>query len=150
MGRAAVPDADPLAAERNEPWPGGRTNHYLFDMNRDWFVQSQHETRGRVRTFLEWHPQVVVDLHRRTSCCLTLSGVTGTSPTTVLGNSRDAAPRRSTGNQRLRQVPEGVHHGDSLEILTVGQVFGQQESAAGASRGGGNQTVPEREGVPVL
>lgn len=63
QGRGAEPDPDPLAAERDEPWPGGRTNHYLFDMNRDWFIQSQPETRGRTRTLLDWHPQVVVDLH---------------------------------------------------------------------------------------
>ena len=46
-GRAAEPDGDRLAAERDEPWPGGRTNHYLFDMNRDWIARSQPETRGR-------------------------------------------------------------------------------------------------------
>jgi uncharacterized membrane protein YgcG len=57
------PDAEPFAAEHNEPWPGGRSNHYLFDMNRDWFAQSQLETRGRTRFFLQWFPQVVVDLH---------------------------------------------------------------------------------------
>ncbi len=57
------PDAEPFAAEHNEPWPGGRANHYLFDMNRDWFAQSQLETRGRTRFFLQWYPQVVVDLH---------------------------------------------------------------------------------------
>ncbi len=57
------PDAEPFAAEHNEPWPGGRANHYLFDMNRDWFAQSQAETRGRTKFFLQWFPQVVVDLH---------------------------------------------------------------------------------------
>jgi hypothetical protein len=63
LGRAAKPDADPLSAEHDEPWPGGRSNHYLFDMNRDWFSQSQPETLGRLRLALEWFPQVVVDLH---------------------------------------------------------------------------------------
>ena len=63
QGRAAAPDAEPLSAEHDEPWPGGRANHYLFDMNRDWFAQSQPETRGRTRLFLEWFPHVVVDLH---------------------------------------------------------------------------------------
>ncbi|MPY89285.1 MAG: peptidase M14 [Luteitalea sp.] len=62
-GRAREPDPEPLAAEHDQPWPGGRTNHYLFDMNRDWFAQSQPETRGRTRFFLTWFPQVVVDLH---------------------------------------------------------------------------------------
>jgi hypothetical protein len=63
LGRAATPDPEPLSAEHDEPWPGGRSNHYLFDMNRDWLAQSQPETRGRLRIALEWHPQVVVDLH---------------------------------------------------------------------------------------
>ncbi len=63
LGQAAVPDGEPASAEHDEPWPGGRSNHYLFDMNRDWFSQSQPETRGRTRLFLEWYPQVVVDLH---------------------------------------------------------------------------------------
>ena len=63
MARARWPDPKPYAAEHDEPWPGGRTNHYLFDLNRDLFIQSQPETRGRVRLFLEYRPQVVVDLH---------------------------------------------------------------------------------------
>ncbi len=57
------PDPEPASAEHVEPWPGGRANHYLFDMNRDWFAQSQIETRGRTRFYLEWFPHVVVDLH---------------------------------------------------------------------------------------
>lgn len=57
------PDPDPQAAEHHELWPSGRTNHYLFDMNRDWFANTQPETRGRTRAFLEWYPQVFVDLH---------------------------------------------------------------------------------------
>jgi hypothetical protein len=60
-GRA--PDSDPLAAEHNESWPGGRTNHYYIDMNRDWFALSQPETKGRVKSLLEWLPQIYVDLH---------------------------------------------------------------------------------------
>jgi hypothetical protein len=57
------PVANPLAAEHAEPWPGGRTNHYLFDMNRDWFAMTQPETRGRIKTLLDWYPVVFVDLH---------------------------------------------------------------------------------------
>ena len=63
LGRAAEPDPEPASAEHDEPWPGGRSNHYLFDMNRDYFAMSQPETQGRVRVMLEWFPQVVVDLH---------------------------------------------------------------------------------------
>ena len=63
LGRALEPDPEPASAEHDEPWPGGRSNHYLFDMNRDYFSLSQPETRGRVKVMLDWFPQVVVDLH---------------------------------------------------------------------------------------
>ena len=63
LGRGPEPDPNPQSAEHDEPWPGGRVNHYLFDMNRDYFSLSQRETQGRVKTMLEWYPQVVVDLH---------------------------------------------------------------------------------------
>jgi hypothetical protein len=63
QGEAATPDAEPAAIEHDQPWPGGRYNHYLFDMNRDWFAQTQPETRGRVALYREWWPHVVVDLH---------------------------------------------------------------------------------------
>lgn len=52
-----------MSLEHDEPWPGGRSNHYLFDLNRDWFALSQPESRGRVRVFLDWFPQVTADLH---------------------------------------------------------------------------------------
>ena len=55
--------ADRLSAEHNEPWPGGRTNHYLFDMNRDWLAQTQPETRGRIDAINTYLPLVVIDLH---------------------------------------------------------------------------------------
>lgn len=63
MAQARWPDADPYSAEHDEPWPGGRVNHYLFDLNRDLFIQSQPETAGKVRVFLEYWPHIVVDLH---------------------------------------------------------------------------------------
>jgi zinc carboxypeptidase len=58
-----LPNANPEAIEHTEAWPGGRTNHYLFDMNRDWFALTQPETRGRIKVLQEWFPQVFVDLH---------------------------------------------------------------------------------------
>ena len=65
QGRAALPDATPYNAEHDEPWPGGRSNHYLFDMNRDWFAQTQPETRGRITLAREYWPHVTVDLHEQ-------------------------------------------------------------------------------------
>ncbi|MEM8769049.1 MAG: M14 family zinc carboxypeptidase, partial [Pseudomonadota bacterium] len=58
-----TPQGSTIAAERVEGWPSGRTNHYLIDMNRDWFAQTQPEIVGRVRTFLEYYPLVYVDSH---------------------------------------------------------------------------------------
>lgn len=52
-----------LAAEHRQDWPRARTNHYLFDMNRDWFALTQPETRGRVKVFQEFFPVVHADVH---------------------------------------------------------------------------------------
>ena len=57
------PLADRHTAEHDQPWPRGRFNHYLFDLNRDWFALTQPETRGKVASFLEWNPVVYVDSH---------------------------------------------------------------------------------------
>jgi hypothetical protein len=63
MGQSRWPDPASYSAEHDEPWPGGRVNHYLFDLNRDLFIQSQPETRGKVDVFLEFWPHIVVDFH---------------------------------------------------------------------------------------
>lgn len=55
--------ADRRSAEHNEPWPSGRTNHYLFDMNRDWIALTQPEIKGQVDALLKYYPLVFVDLH---------------------------------------------------------------------------------------
>ncbi|WP_339768651.1 M14 family metallopeptidase [uncultured Paraglaciecola sp.] len=54
---------DRLTAEHNEPWPRGRANHYLFDMNRDWLAITQPETKGRIASMNHYRPLVVIDLH---------------------------------------------------------------------------------------
>jgi hypothetical protein len=56
---------DPLAREHREPWPAGRTNHYNFDLNRDWAWQTQVETRQRMKQYLHWMPHVHVDYHEQ-------------------------------------------------------------------------------------
>lgn len=56
---------DPASREHAEPWPGGRTNHYNFDLNRDWAWQTQVETRQRIKKYNQWMPQVHVDFHEQ-------------------------------------------------------------------------------------
>lgn len=61
----AAPIADPNAAEHDEPWPGGRTNHYYFDLNRDWLWLIHPESRSRIRVYREYLPQLHVDYHEQ-------------------------------------------------------------------------------------
>lgn len=61
--RGGVPVADPQDREHDEPWPGGRTNHYWFDLNRDWLPIQHPESRGRIQLFHHWRPQLLTDHH---------------------------------------------------------------------------------------
>jgi len=54
---------DPQNREYNEVWPGGRTNHYWFDLNRDWLLVQHPESQGRIKKFHEWKPNVLTDAH---------------------------------------------------------------------------------------
>lgn len=54
---------DPNDREYNEDWPGGRTNHYWFDMNRDWLPVQLPESRARIETFHKWMPNILTDHH---------------------------------------------------------------------------------------
>ncbi|MEM7186166.1 MAG: M14 family zinc carboxypeptidase [Bacteroidota bacterium] len=54
---------DPNDREYREVWPGGRTNHYWFDMNRDWLPAQLPESRARIKTFHDWYPNILTDHH---------------------------------------------------------------------------------------
>jgi hypothetical protein len=58
-----APNVHRLAAEHFQPWPGGRQNHYLIDLNRDWAWATQQESRSRIAAYRAWEPQVYVDFH---------------------------------------------------------------------------------------
>ena len=59
------PNSDPSSREHIEPWPGGRPNHYYFDLNRDWAWQTQLESKQRLALYNQWMPQVHVDFHEQ-------------------------------------------------------------------------------------
>lgn len=63
VGRHYNPRLD--AREHREPWPGGRTNHYYFDLNRDWAWQTQVESQQRMKLYQQWYPQIHVDFHEQ-------------------------------------------------------------------------------------
>ena len=56
-------NTDPRTREFNEPWPRSRTNHYWFDLNRDWMPLQHPESRGRLEMFHYWKPNVLTDHH---------------------------------------------------------------------------------------
>jgi hypothetical protein len=59
------PNPNGDAKEHREPWPGGRTNHYMFDLNRDWAWITQKESKHRIRAYNQWLPHVHVDFHEQ-------------------------------------------------------------------------------------
>ena len=61
----AFQNVRPESREHSEPWPGGRTNHYYFDLNRDWAWQTQVESQHRLKAYLKWMPHVHVDFHEQ-------------------------------------------------------------------------------------
>ncbi|MFZ9262635.1 MAG: M14 family zinc carboxypeptidase [Chitinophagaceae bacterium] len=63
MHKGTPPVADPLDREHTEIWPGGRFNHYWFDLNRDWFLATFPETKNRINFFHKWRPYVQTDHH---------------------------------------------------------------------------------------
>jgi hypothetical protein len=88
MHKSFPPVADPADREHNEVWPGGRTNHYWFDLNRDWLPLSHPESRNRVAFFHKWLPNVCTDYHEM--------GTNGTNffePTKQYGSENPVVPR---------------------------------------------------------
>jgi hypothetical protein len=61
--RGRFPSPSPASMDHGQTWHGSRTNHYLFDLNRDWIVHAHPETRGRMGVFTSWFPHVAADLH---------------------------------------------------------------------------------------
>ena len=61
--RGTAPNFDDQSLIHTGDWPYGRTNHYYFDLNRDWFYLTQPETQGRVKLINQWRPQILVDGH---------------------------------------------------------------------------------------
>lgn len=63
INRSENLNTDSNDREFNEVWPGGRTNHYWFDMNRDWFPVQLPESRARIETYRNWMPNILTDHH---------------------------------------------------------------------------------------
>ena len=106
--RGLEPMADRYAAEHDQPWPRGRFNHYLFDLNRDWFAITQPETQGKVRAVLEWHPVVFVDSHEM-----------GGDNTYFFPPSADPFNPYITEEQREKQRQFGRNHAEWFDRMGI-------------------------------
>lgn len=67
QNRGVNATSDPNDREHFEPWPGGRTNHYWYDLNRDWMPLTQVESSSRHKVWLDFYPQVTTDYHEQSS-----------------------------------------------------------------------------------
>lgn len=63
--KSYLSNTDPASREHNESWPGSRTNHYWFDLNRDWLPIEQPESAARIQKLQEWKPNILVDEHEQ-------------------------------------------------------------------------------------
>lgn len=112
MHQAKNLSADPLDREHNEVWPGGRTNHYWFDLNRDWLPLAQVESRNRLKFFHQWVPQVVTDYHEMGS-----NSTYFFEPTEPFGSENPIVPRTNyddLNNLFAKYFSEALHEIGSL------------------------------------
>ncbi len=107
--------ADPMDREYDESWPRGRTNHYWFDLNRDWLPVQHPEGRGRVVTFHDWKPNVLTDHHEM-----------GTNSTFFFmpGEPSRVHPITPWRNQELTEAI-GNYHAKSLD--EIGSLYYSKE-----------------------
>lgn len=111
-------DADPRpeTREHSEPWPGGRSNHYYFDLNRDWAWQTQQETRYRTDLYLKWQPHIHVDFHEM-----------GYNSPYYFAPAADPFHEDITGWQKELQTIIGENHAryfdEDYQLYYTGEVF---------------------------
>ena len=120
--------------EYNEAWPRGRTNHYWFDMNRDWLVSQLPESQARVKSFHKWKPNILTDHHEM-----------GTNATFFFqpGIQSRTHPLTPQMNQELtREI--GTFHADALD--KIGSLYYSEESFDDFYYGKGS-TFPDINGA---
>lgn len=126
--------ADPNDTEHNEPWPGGRTNHYWFDLNRDWLVAQLPESQARIRKFQQWKPNLLTDHHEQG---------TNASFFFMPGVPSRVHPLTPPKNQELTRKL-GEYHAKALD--QIGSLYFTQEGYDDFYYGKGS-TYPDTQGA---
>jgi len=112
MHRAEPFVTDAIDREHNEVWPGGRTNHYWFDLNRDWLPLVHPESRARIDFHQAWRPQVVTDYHE-----MGTSSTYFFEPSEPVGSWNPLLPERLYTDITMRFADDWAASLDSLGAL---------------------------------
>jgi hypothetical protein len=131
--KSKVISTDPNDTEHNEAWPGGRFNHYWFDLNRDWLVAQNPESQARAKQFQAWRPNVLTDHHEQ-----------GTNATFFFmpGVPSRVNPITPEKNQELTRKM-GEYHAKALD--EIGSLYFTQEGYDDFYYGKGS-TFPDAQG----
>ncbi|MEQ1585761.1 MAG: M14 family metallopeptidase [Cyclobacteriaceae bacterium] len=131
--KSKVISTDANDTEHNEAWPGGRFNHYWFDLNRDWLVAQNPESQARAKKFQDWRPNVLTDHHEQ-----------GTNATFFFmpGVPSRVHPLTPEKNQELTRKM-GEYHAKALD--QIGSLYFTQEGYDDFYYGKGS-TFPDVQG----
>lgn len=128
--------SDPADAEHNEMWPRGRTNHYWYDLNRDWLPLAHVESQARIDFYHQWYPNVVTDFHEM--------GTNSTyffEPTKPFGSENPVVPRDNY--DKLNNLFAGYFH-EALD--EIGSLYFTKEQYDNSYPGYGS-TYPDIHGA---
>jgi hypothetical protein len=132
--KSKLVNADPNDVEHNEAWPGGRFNHYWFDLNRDWLVAQHPESQARVKKFHQWKPNVLTDHHEM-----------GTNATFFFQPGVPSRMHPLTPEKNLELTKKiGTYHAKALD--EIGSLYYTQEGYDDFYYGKGS-TFPDVQGA---
>jgi hypothetical protein len=132
--KSKLVNTDPNDVEHNEAWPGGRFNHYWFDLNRDWLVAQHPESQARVKKFHLWKPNVLTDHHEM-----------GTNATFFFQPGVPSRMHPLTPEKNLELTKKiGTYHAKALD--EIGSLYYTQEGYDDFYYGKGS-TFPDVQGA---
>lgn len=138
MHKSKYVNPDPADREYSEVWPGGRTNHYWFDLNRDWLPVQQPESRNRIAKYHQWKPNVLTDHHEM-----------GTNSTFFFqpGVPQRTHPLTPELNQELTKKI-GTYHASALD--SIGSLYFTEEGYDDFYYGKGSTFPDINGGIGIL
>lgn len=138
MHKSQYINPDPADREYSEVWPGGRTNHYWFDLNRDWLPVQQPESKNRIAKYHQWKPNVLTDHHEM-----------GTNSTFFFqpGVPQRTHPLTPELNQELTKKI-GIYHSSALD--SIGSLYFTEEGYDDFYYGKGSTFPDINGGIGIL